>query len=789
MLEEVSRLLARIGSSGSFAARRTAATEDLNLEVQGIGRIRFPITPAIARKLCEVARPARYGLKDQTRLDRRVRDTWEIPKGRITIDDRRWNKTLTPQLDRVRRDLGLPDGCRLKAQLHNLLVYGPGHFFTTHQDSEKADDMIGTLVVSLPSKFTGGVMSIEHHGEKKLMGGSERSLTFIAFYADCHHEVRPIKQGYRVVLTYNLIVEGDGTTAGAPTARIEALTRRIRDFFDTPRPPRRYSNHAPGPPDRLVYLLDHEYTQRGLAWNRLKNSDATRAGALREVAAQLDCEIFLALADVHETWSCEEEDYGPRRYRWGRDYHDEEDDDGEYGEDTEPDDRSSGTPELTELLDSDIELRHWIGSGKRPRAMGAGVDADELCYTKPSVELEPFESEHEGYMGNEGNTVDRWYHRAAVVLWPRERTFVIRAKASPRWGISQVGKQLKARAGTAAGEALRLAQRLLPFWAEVAGRDAGRALIDETLVVAAKLGDAKIAAALLAPFTLTGVSAKATPRLADLLDRYGEQWCRTLLRQWASESKVYRAPEIQTTWISSALPGLCRSLCARDSSDGQTLARGIVTDQWAWVLDQFKDIRKHESVKEMTKELGRLSKPIFALIDSSRIANHADLHKQMIDFLIADTTNKSLTRLRLGLLRAAHARYRSDRLRSLGLKPLHTCCSDALTTRLNAPPRAKDDWSITTSVRCSCKLCATLTRYLRASDRVRFEWPLAQTQRAHIHDIVDSRELPVRHTTRRTGRPFTLMLEKTAAVFECDAADRRSSQHDLQWLKRTSADF
>ncbi len=71
-----------------------------------------------------------------------------------------------------------------------------------------------------------------------------------------------------------------------------------------------------------------------------------------------------------------------------------------------------------------------------------------------------------------------------------------------------------------------------------------------------------------------------------------------------------------------------------------------------------------------------------------------------------------------------------------------------------------------------CKRCATLTRYLRASDRVRFEWPLAQTQRAHIHDILDSRELPVRHTTRRTGRPFTLMLEKTAAVFECDAADR-----------------
>ena len=100
------------------------------------------------------------------------------------------DETLAPQLDRIRRDLGLPDGCQLKAQLHNMLVYAPGQFFAPHQDSEKTDDMIGTLVMSLPSRFTGGAMSIEHHGAKMRVGGSEKSLTFIAFYADCHHEVR-----------------------------------------------------------------------------------------------------------------------------------------------------------------------------------------------------------------------------------------------------------------------------------------------------------------------------------------------------------------------------------------------------------------------------------------------------------------------------------------------------------------------------------------------------------------------------------------------------------------------
>jgi hypothetical protein len=36
--------------------------------VQGVGRIRFPVSPTTARKLAEVARPARHGFKDQTRL-------------------------------------------------------------------------------------------------------------------------------------------------------------------------------------------------------------------------------------------------------------------------------------------------------------------------------------------------------------------------------------------------------------------------------------------------------------------------------------------------------------------------------------------------------------------------------------------------------------------------------------------------------------------------------------------------------------------------------------------------
>lgn len=777
MLETLGRLLTSIGSPGTFATHRRVAPDDLNLEVEGVGRIRLPISASAARKLCAVARPARHGFKDQTRFDTRVRDTWEVPKSRISIDQSRWQKTLRPQLERIRRELGLPEGCRLKAQLHNLLVYAPGQFFMPHQDSEKKDNMLGTLVVSLPSQFTGGAMAIAHHEEKMLVGGSAKDLTFIAFYADCHHEVRPVKQGYRIVLTYNLIA-GDAVPAAAPADRIEALARCLRKFFDTPRAPRWSGECGLEPPDRLVYLLDHQYTQRGLGWNRLKNADAARAAALREAARKLDCELFLALADVHETWGCEEESSGYGgygRYR-GWEYDDEDED-----EEDEEEKGPSAMPELTELIDSDIELRHWIGADGRAEAIGVGAGHGELCYTKPSVDLEPFESQHEGYMGNYGNTVDRWYHRAAVVLWPRERTFVIRARASARWGIGEVAAALKT---SNSAQALTLAQRLLPFWPQAAAVEQKRGLFEATLKVAAKLGDPAVSATLLQPFTLTRLTTQAAPRLVELLDRYGLEWCRTLLRQWSAD-KVHELPQARLAWMNSALAGLCRALCTPNAADGQALARWTLAEQWTWTLEESKQIRKHASEKDRARELSQLSKPILSLIESSLIAEQPDLHGEIVRFLAANAADDPV-QVQTHLLRTAHASYRREALRRLDLKAVHARCVQDVASRLDAPSRADNDWSITTPVRCSCKLCATLSRYLRAPGQVRLEWPLAKEQRAHVHGIVDSHDLPVTHTTRRTGRPYTLVLAKTDAVFKRAAAERRFWQGEFKWLTKTA---
>ena len=111
-------------------------------------------------------------------------------------------------------------------------------------------------------------------------------------------------------------------------------------------------------------------------------------------------------------------------------------------------------------------------------------------------------------MGNYGNTLDRWYRRAAVVVWPRDRAFAARAEAGSQWALSELRTRIEA--GDLEG-ARAAAESLAPFWKTI-GSQAG--LLDTALHVAAGLGAAGTAAMLLEPFRVETVAPEHAGGLA-----------------------------------------------------------------------------------------------------------------------------------------------------------------------------------------------------------------------------------------------------------------------------------
>lgn len=766
----LAQLLTTFGTSGTFATR-LAIEADPQLHVEGVGRVPLPLTIHTAHRLCAVAQPAHHGYKDQTRLDPRVRDTWEIPASRLRFDSPQWPAVLERALERIRRDLGLSADARLSAELHNLLVYAPGQFFTVHQDSEKADGMLGTLVATLPSRFTGGEFVVSHQGQTLRERGSASRLSMVAFYADCHHEVRPVKQGYRAVLTWNLIVRHGTSAAEAPMPDTAALAEAVRRFWHTPAAARWVGDTATKPPDRLVYLLDHQYTPSGLSWTRLKGVDAPRAAALRQVAGQLNADIFLALADVRETWSAEEDYQGYDHW----DYADEGEEDEE-----DSDGGAPGEPALGDLINSEIELRHWLAPDGGEPAFKVGAVADaELCMNRPTVDCTPFESEYEGYMGNYGNTVDRWYHRAAVVMWPRERAFVIRARQSPRWGIGQVAERL------AAGDleqARQWARALLPDWNPGVGRDG--ALLGDTLTVAAALDDEPTAAGLLAPFALVDLPPAAASSLVRLLERHGLAWCQARLRQW---SQPHQSTNDQLRWLAQTLPAVTQVCGQAIDGKGQALVDDLVQARWDWLRQHLGQTQAQTGGSDRVRALTATSPALLALIQASHLAVGPALPGSIIDLLLSVELPLQVP---MAVLRRASAE--APDVVKVDLAPVHTHCVRILAERLAQPERAADDWSIKPPPdydRIGDQLGGPLASFLASPTRQSLEWPLAKDRRQRIHQFIDRHELPVRHQTRRSGRPYTLVLEKTRDVFKLEAAERRQWASDLAWLREVATAF
>jgi hypothetical protein len=229
-------------------------------------------------------------------------------------------------------------------------------------------------------------------------------------------------------------------------------------------------------------------------------------------------------------------------------------------------------------------------------------------------------------------------------------------------------------------------------------------------------------------------------------------------------------------WLAS-LPRLVRPLRAADEVAGPLAARLVLEDRWGWLKRAIEDARGEAPPSRRDQALTSLARPILGWLEGASGA--PDLQGEAVAFLSAPG-NESLLPCLMKVLRAAAAGTKARAVPAL--QDLAGHCARLFSVQLERPAREEDDWSIALPGGCPCPLCGRLGAFLADPKQQRLEWPLAKEGRQHVHGRLDAHELPVRHTTRRAGRPYVLVLEKTQALFEREAAERRRWGADLEWL-------
>jgi hypothetical protein len=175
-------------------------------------RISFPIPDSQIQDIIKHGERAPYGRGGETILDTSVRNAWQLAPANVRIGGKSWERSFQHILSTVTDGLGCT-GMNVSAEFYKLLIYEEGGFFLPHRDTEKTDGMFGTVTIVFPSVHCGGELVIRHTGREVMLDLSNAETsepTFAAFYADCERAIKPITQGSRVCLTYNVLQRRTG---------------------------------------------------------------------------------------------------------------------------------------------------------------------------------------------------------------------------------------------------------------------------------------------------------------------------------------------------------------------------------------------------------------------------------------------------------------------------------------------------------------------------------------------------------------------------------------------------
>ena len=808
--------LKKINRPGTFCTSGLLPAMLPGLEVAGLGPVGLPLEKRQAQALRKLARQAPYGKGTRTLVDSDVRRVWEIDSDQISLANPEWQQVVEGAVRTVQSDLGL-EKQELDAHLYKLLLYERGSFFLPHRDGEKLDRMVATLVIALPSAHEGGELIVRHEGGETTVefGPQSRFQTqFAAFYADCEHEIRPVTSGFRLALVYNLVLAKSKHAITAPSggehiAAIATILQRWRDdqgrIASTADPDKQESI------TKLAVVLDHEYSRAGLTYETLKGIDRAKADVLFAAARQAGCDASLALVTHWVSGSAEpsgDDGYG-YGYGYGRSHRRSR---YRYGEDDEDEEGDHSEHEMGEVFEESLSAEHFSDAAGNPLAFDQiPLGDEEIVSETPLSDGRPDREDFEGYTGNAGMTLERWYHRAAIVLWPAESRFDVLCEAGVNaavGGLDQMVRRWKqannSEQSSLLPSCLEFARRIIDLWPErnfASGHFAGygiedygeeegiddeflddevfddesdspgvltenRSLRQNTpapqgvqrsfLSVLAELGDVSLIAAWLRGVFARDVSVDPGKTLGDVCRQHG----------WTTfQNELVEAFEDTSNETLERHVWLLADWTLR--RDRNTDRRRFCSQQAQRLMSAMERWDPLEAKRDWRARAVDRSNLLPPLTQACLALDEPELLERLVTLVLDRPKVFDLTKVQIPVLLKLETWLK----RNVGhpVAPLQRWLSsviEELERRKSNPPREPADWRRESFTGCECGDCRELSRFLENPNLQELRLPLAERRRQHLHRVIDGKGLDTTHVTERCGRPYTLVCTKTKASYE-----------------------
>ena len=758
--------LQSIGQHGDFCAHGRLSMSAPRLEIRGAGMLAFPVSEGQLQAVMKVAERATSGRGPGTVTDPSVRGRWQIGPEQVRFAGDEWPKALAKILNRAANGLGLPVEL-LDARFRKLFLFAKCGSVATHLDTEKARGMIATLTISLPVAGEGGQLVVRRHGRETtadMTAESQRELAFAAFFTDCPHEIRPIVSGHRLALVYDLFPRPDARPASRPeldsSKAIDAIAARLEAW-----------RCDDGGPEKVVWLLDHKYNSVGLSFESLKNADDARARALAEAADRAAFDLHAVIIRIEE--------HGTAAYR-GESVHFES------WKDRIP-------PEMGYMEDPWIWHRFdsWVSrDGTRPPFGEFDLIPGELSPRGALDDSAPDVLRLRRVPGKETAYLNRIWHRAALVLWPRSQALTILSRRGIDRAIAWVDARFQRSNEPSDPEIRQQASDLVGMWSSGrSGRNAETR--NRMLGLLSEIGDRSGLARFLSEVIVPDYTGRENENLPAALDNVGPETAGRfllalvdarfpersdkvlkLLRvlgddQNGSESPVGEA--VQRQAVQSAIRAVLAEAEAREGTRPWRSNSGT-RDAIRGQLSKSKRLRQPWQLSTAAvRDLFTLAWR-WRLTDDAAAAAHAIVSVQ------------SLARPERTLPAALEELFAEPGLaESAAYAALWHGAAQALLDRSRVAPSVPVRWTIDCAVDCTCELCTRLRSFCDdpVAQVARFE--LTRPKRSHLPYIIKHHRLDIDHVLERHGRDISIVCTKTRAGHE-----RRLKEYslDIRWMRR-----
>jgi hypothetical protein len=765
--EDLEQALGRIDRPGSFCAVGSAPLVLPGLEVHGLGPIGLPLTAVQAKELIKRCEQAPHGKGDKTLVDTKVRRVWRLKPERFNLTNPGWKEFIERTVKKVQEELGL-EKQKLTSHLYDLLLYEKGSFFLPHRDGEKLDRMVATLVVALPSAHEGGELIVRHEGQERVIdfGGpadGQFDIHFAAFYADCEHEVRPLRKGYRICLVYNLTIAKSKKGLSAPRAsdHIEEVGGMLR----------RWS--AAGSAEKLVITLEHQYTEDGLAWDALKGVDRSRARILAEAASRAGCKACLGLLTFWESGEGEDEDYGygygsrSRRRRYEADDEDE----------------GGGLHEMVEVFETSLTMEHLSDAEGNTIPIGKlNIKEEELLDPEGLRDVVP-EEDYRGYTGNEGTPLERWYRHGAIVLWPERKHFQVICDRDSRDVlpvlVQMVERSRKAKGSEAAAlkeRAVELAAAIIAKWPEVPRRSFRSETVEEADPLGAfvALDDLGLIGDFLGKVMTRDAAVEPGSSLVAACQAHGWGAYRDQLLAVIRETTI---PTIERNVrllerICTARPrkkegwaDLCAALSEEMVRALEKMDGGRSSDDW-----RYRELSREEILAGLVRSLLAAEQPgsLAKVVDHARsIPKQYPLIK--VHVAAIDSLGPWLKK--------------NVKKRSPALSGWIAWCREQLEALTARPPAKFTDLRRPAGITCKCGDCAELKRFLEDPNEPVHRFAVRQDRRNHLEQTIRDHKLDLDRVTDTRRSPHVLVCTKNDASYQEKLREYHRNQQHLAKLR------